>query len=243
LDIKNVNFPGALWLGFLGTLIAGIIDIILFIIDLFNKLANFFTSFTQIFNDPSTCIDAIPTPGLLEIFDYIGSVFDCLGNIIDFTPVNTAVEALKNIAVPSLSYITVRKRGVFDSSISEYRTVYLLNQTDMNMNWTEREDNGQWHHRWNSTISSGGYSFKNRTAEMKRRQDLITILSRIEVETLSNENAATQQIYNSSQVELTYKQYFARKNITIGRNESYISKYYGKNFFVLRKKFNLMLCI
>lgn len=228
MDIKNVNFPGALWLGFLGTLIAGIIDIILFIIDLFNKLANFFTSFTQIFNDPSTCIDAIPTPGLLEIFDYIGSVFDCLGNIIDFTPVNTAVNDLKTILVPSLSYITVRKRGIFgDNASPEFRTVYLLNQTDMNMNWTEREDNGQWHHRWNSTINSGGYSFKNRTAEMKRRQDLITILSRIEVETLSNENAATQQIYNSSQVELTYKQYFARKNITVGRNESYISKYYG----------------
>lgn len=86
---------------------------------------------------------------------------------------------------------------------------------------------GQWHHRWNSTIGNSRYSFRNRTAEMKRRQDLITILSRIEVETLSNENAATQQIYNSSQVDLTYKQYFARKNITITRNESYVSKYYG----------------
>lgn len=144
MDIKNTNFPGALWLGFLGTLIAGIIDIIIFLIDIFNKLGAFFTSFTEIFNDPSTCIDAIPTPGLLEIFDYIGSVFDCLGNIIDFTPVELAVANLSSIVVPSLSYITVRKRGIFDNNLSpEFRTVYLLNQTDMNMNWTEREDNGK----------------------------------------------------------------------------------------------------
>ena len=111
-SIYDIDFPGALWLSFLGQIVAGTVDIILFILDIFAAIKSFFDAFGNIFNNPTDCITALGTPSLVTILDYIGDVFDCLGGIIDFSQFSTATAAFDALITPTFPYQT-RKRSDF----------------------------------------------------------------------------------------------------------------------------------
>lgn len=199
VDIREIDFPGALWLAWLGELIKGIIDIVLFLIDLFDRIGAFFVSFGDIYNDPTECFEAISF-GFTTIISNIGEIFGCISNIIDLSPVEAAANDLANINVPQFDYET-RKRSV---NYVEY-VPYIL-----------------------PTFNMEACQFKssNVTKEQEEYQKVVNIMLKMEHDILTNENVDPSQMYNTYEFEQTFEDYFSKNNITLNENESAIDKYY-----------------
>jgi hypothetical protein len=77
-SILTINFPGALWLGFLGIIVSGVIDIILFLIGIVAAIGTFFSDFQMIFHSPKDCLDALDL-SIAHFFQNIPNIFNCLG--------------------------------------------------------------------------------------------------------------------------------------------------------------------